>query len=95
MALYATTKLLDESPKGTIHLMNVSIEDFHTKYLDDDNKEISITIPSLQSKEFPHTLGLVIRNHLANFILEKQGFSYKTDVNIELNKIKERITIYE
>ncbi len=94
MGLYAVDHLPEEK-KGEIHLQNISIEDFHTSYFDNNNKEVKVTIPGLKTKEFSHSIGMIIRNHLANFILNQKSFHYKTDVNLELAEIKKQITIYE
>lgn len=96
MSLYSTHQLPDAPIEGgEMHLQNLSNSDFSMQYFDDENKPHTVLIPALDTQSFPTALGHVVRNHLATFMLNEQGFSYKTDPQDELTKIKERITIYE
>lgn len=84
-----------ESKDGEIHLINPSLKEFKTSYLNDDNKSIDVVLPPLSSKAFPRATGEVVLKHLMDFILNEGGFSYKTDVNEELKLIRERCVLYE
>ena len=57
--------------------------------------EIEVIINPLTSKEFPYNKGQVILKHLIDFILNQEGFSYKTDVNLELAEIRKQCVLYE
>ncbi len=76
-------------------LVNPSIEEFTTYYFDDKNKQVKVTLAPLETKAFPRGVGQTILNHLMNFILNQGGFAYKTDVNLELAKIREKCVVYE
>jgi hypothetical protein len=92
--LYAPNQPIE--PKGDeIHLINPSMQEFKTSYLDDKNHEVQVILEPLQAKEFPMSIGLTVLKHLQDFILNQQGFSYKTDVNLELAKIREKCVLYE
>lgn len=95
MSLYSSHQLPEKSAEGTIYLMNPSIQEFKTSYFDDDNQSVEVVIPALETKEFPAALGNVIRNHLVTFILNQEDFHYKTDVKLELERIKQEVTMYE
>lgn len=95
MSLYSVNSLPETPKESTVHLMNYTTHDFSMDYLDNDNKPHTVKIPALDTASFNSKLAPVVANHLANFILNLQGFSYKTDANIEIAKIKEKITINE
>ena len=84
-----------EIKNGEIHLINPSLKEFKTSYFDDDNKSVEVVMPPLSSKAFPRATGEVVLKHLINFILNEEGFSYKTDVNLELASIRERCVLSE
>ncbi len=81
--------------KGEMLLINPTMEEFKTSYFTDKNEGVEVTIAPLDSKAFPRSVGETILNHLMNFVLNKGGFSYKTDVNLELAKIREKCVVYE
>lgn len=93
--LYSTHQLPESQKERDMHLQNLSNSDFSMDYLDDENMKHTASIPALETKAFPHTLGVVVRTHLANHMLNEKGFSYKTGAKEELDRIKEQITIYE
>ena len=78
-----------------IHLINPSMKEFRTTYLDDHNNSVEVILEPLATRAFPMAQGLVILKHLMNFILEEGGFSYKTDVNLELADIRKKCVLYE
>jgi hypothetical protein len=84
-----------EVKTGEIHLINPSLKEFKTSYFDDNNKPVEVVLAPLETKAFPRAIGEVILRHLIDFVLNQGGFSYKTDVNIELAKIRERCVLYE
>lgn len=84
-----------EDKTGTMHIINPSIEEFNTTFLDDRNKHVSLTLAPLESREFSRSVGSIVLRHLVNFILNQSGFSYKTDVNKELERIRATCIIYE
>ena len=93
MPLYSTHQISEPKQEGVVHVMNYTTKDFAMEYLDSDNKPHTVSIPALDSKPFPKQLATSVINHLANFILNLQDFSYTTDPNLELSKIKEKVTI--
>ncbi len=78
-----------------ILLVNPTMEEFTTYYFNDKNEQVKATLKPLETKSFPHSYGQIILKHLMNFVLNQGGFSYKTDVNLELAKIKEKCLVYE
>ena len=80
---------------GDIYLVNPSIEEFKTTYFNDKNEPVEVKLAPLETRAFPRNTGNIILNHLVNFILNQGGFSYKTDVNLELAKIREKCIVYE
>lgn len=81
--------------KGEMYLVNPSMKEFKTTYLDDKNQSIEVILEPLETKAFTRNTGEIILKHLMNFVLDQGGFSYKTDVNLELAKIKEKCVVYE
>ena len=81
--------------KGEIYLVNPSIEEFRTTFFNDKNHSVEVVLAPLETRAFPRSIGETVLNHLMNFILNQGGFSYKTDVNLELAKIKEKCVVYE
>ncbi len=71
-------------------LINPTPKEFTTTYFDDENKQVKVTIPPLASQSWPRHTGEIVLKHLMNFVLNQNGFSYKTDVNLELAKIREK-----
>lgn len=94
MGLYSPNQP-SEIKSDTIDLINPSIKEFKTTYLDDYNKEIEIVLAPLQAKAFPTSVGIIILDHLIDFILNQGGFSYKTSVTEERKKIREKCVLYE
>ena len=84
-----------EVKTGEIHLINPSLKEFKTSYFDDNNNSVEVVLAPLETKAFSQATGQVILKHLVNFVLNQGGFSYKTDINIELAKIRERCVLYE
>ena len=84
-----------EVKTGEMHLINPSVSEFKTSYFDDNNNSVEVVLAPLATKAFPRGIGEVILRHLMDFILNQGGFSYKTDVNEELKKIRERCVLYE
>ncbi len=93
MALYSPNQLPEKKEEKSVYVMNPTMKDFVTTYLDDNNKSQNILIPALETCEFSSKIAPLVINHLANHILNLKGFGYKEDVNLELAKIKEEITI--
>lgn len=84
-----------EEQSENLYLINPSIEEFKTTYLDDDNKTVEVVLAPLESREFKPGEGRIVLNHLVNFILNQEGFAYKSDVNEELARIRKKCIIYE
>jgi len=80
---------------GDIYLVNPSIEEFKTSYFDDKNNSVEVVLAPLETRAFPINTGEVILKHLMNFVLNQGGFSYKTDVNLELAEIRKKCIVYE
>jgi hypothetical protein len=93
--LYAATQLSEEKKEELVYVMNYTTKDFSMDYLDDENKPHVASIPALEIKSFPAPIAQRVVNHLANFILNLEDFSYKTDPQEELKRIKEKVTIHE
>jgi len=93
--LFSPNQEPPEDKKGEMYLINPSVKEFTTTLLDDNNKSISITIAPLETKAFPSSIGRTILLHLVNFILNQGGFSYKTDVKLELAEIRKKCVVYE
>jgi hypothetical protein len=93
--LYAVNTLPEEKPQGLVYVMNYTTEDFSMDYLDDKNVSHTITIPALDTKPFEASLAPMVITHLANFILNLEDFSYKTDPKLEIARIKEKIVVHE
>lgn len=91
MSLYASHQIPEPPQEGSITLKNISSQDFKTSYLDGANKRIAVTIPADATRSFPLAIGTVILNHLAHHLLNVQNFSYRTDVNVELDRLKKKI----
>ena len=86
----------EKTPKtDDILLVNPSIEEFKTTFFNDKNHSVEVVLAPLETRAFPRAIGETILKHLMNFILNQGGFSYKTDVNLELAKIKEKCVVYE
>jgi hypothetical protein len=84
-----------EDKKGKIYLINPSTTEFKTSYFDDNNQSVEVVLAPLETREFPSGVGQTVLKHLMNFILNQGGFSYKTDVNLELAEIRRKCIIYE
>lgn len=95
MTLYSPNQEPEEQKTGSIYLINPSVQEFKTQYLDDKNKPVEVMLAPLESRAFPTAVGNIVLNHLVNFILNQAGFSYKTDVKEELEKIRAKCIIYE
>lgn len=80
---------------GDILLVNPSMEEFKTTYLDDKNKQVEVTLQPLETRAFPRDTGRIVLTHLVNFVLNQGGFSYKANINLELAKIREKCIAYE
>lgn len=78
-----------------IYLINPSVAEFKTSYFNDKNERVEITLAPLETRDFPIGEGNTILKHLVDFILNQGGFSYKTDVNIEKEKIRQKCIVYE
>lgn len=91
MSLFASHQIPEPPQGGEIKLKNISSQDFQTSYLDEANKRIEVTIPAKATRIFPLAIGTIILNHLAHHLLNVQNFSYRTDVNVELDRLKKKI----
>ncbi len=95
MSLYSPNQEPKPLESNEIHLINPSIKEFKTSYLDDKNRSIEVVLTPMEVKSFPINIGKTILEHLIDFILNQEGFSYKTAVNIEREIIRERCVLYE
>lgn len=84
-----------EEKSETIHIINPSVKEFKTTYLNDKNEQIEVILAPLESRAFPRGEGEIVLRHLVNFILNEGGFSYKSDINLELTDIRKKCVIYE
>ena len=84
-----------EVKTGEMHLINPSVSEFKTSYFDDNNNSVEVVLAPLETKAFPRATGELVLRHLIDFILNQGGFSYKTDVNLELAEIRKKCVLYE
>ncbi len=94
MGLYSPNQEPKDS-KGKIYLINPSVNEFTTSYFNDKNQSVEVILAPLETKAFPASIGRIVLNHLVDFILNQSKFAYKTSINVEKAKIKERCVVYE